>query len=151
ARLGRFRTLASVARLPPLEQRVFRLQHEQGFNFHQTLAILSPEFPGLTEGKLAEAEAEVSRSMSAGDRLRLIDPRPQFLPVDDPDAAEPDLLRQLHSNAPDPEGVALLRDVRRRLSSALATLSVEDRLLVQLHFERNVTLAKLAVSFGLPN
>lgn len=150
ARLGRFRTFRSIARLPPLEQRVFRLQHEQGFNSDQTLAILLPEFPGLTSVTLAAAESQVNGRISSADRLRLIDRRPQFVPVDEPDAAA-DTNPALASGGPDPEGVAIMREVRRQLSGALAALSVEDRLLVQLHFERNVTLAKLAVSFGLPS
>jgi RNA polymerase sigma factor (sigma-70 family) len=148
ARLGRFRTLASIGRLSPLEQRVFQLQYEQGFSFHQMLAVLSPEFSGLTEGKLAEAETQVRRRVSAADRFRIIHRRPQFVSVEEPDGPESAVPRQFASAAPDPEGVALMREVRRQLSAALATLTVEDRLLVQLHFERNVTLAKLAVSFG---
>src|SRR4029079_8145550 len=87
ARLGRFRTFRSIARLPALEQRVFRLQHELGFTSDQTLAILHPEFPGLTEAMLAEAEAQVNRRVSSADRVRLIDRRPQFVPVDEPDAS----------------------------------------------------------------
>jgi DNA-directed RNA polymerase specialized sigma24 family protein len=46
-RLGRFRPLAALKSLPPLEQRVFRLRHELGFTFDQTLNALGHEFPGF--------------------------------------------------------------------------------------------------------
>jgi RNA polymerase sigma factor (sigma-70 family) len=95
------------------------------------------------------AVAKVTRRVSAADRIVLLYRRPQFVALDEPEGAEAGARREVASESPDPEDVALMREIRRRLSSALATLSVEDRLLVRLHFERNVTLAKLAVTFGL--
>jgi len=44
-RTGRFRPFAALKRLPPLEQRIFRLRHELGLTFDQTFASLTPEFP----------------------------------------------------------------------------------------------------------
>ena len=79
-RVGRFREWAATARLPPLEQRVFRLRYELGFSFDQTLAILVPEFPGLTESHLAEADARVTRTVTSQQRWTLISAARSFSP-----------------------------------------------------------------------
>jgi DNA-directed RNA polymerase specialized sigma24 family protein len=150
-RVGRFREWAATARLPPLEQRVFRLRYEQGFSFDQTLASLVPEFPGLTESHLAEADARVTRTVTSQQRWSLITRRPQVLSLSDPGDSEHQPSVDPATDEPDPEGVALLRESRDRLVSALATLDAEDRLLVRLHFERGATLATLAAMFGLSN
>jgi len=120
-RVGRFRPLALVNRLPPLEQRVFRLRYELGLTFDQTLYSLRPEFPGLTEARLAEAESQVAKRVSAQQRWALLTRRPQ------------------------------LESLSERLAGALGRLTVENRLLLRLHFERGVTLATLAGMFGLSN
>ncbi len=150
-RVGRFREWASTARLPPLEQRVFRLRYELGFSFDQTLASLVPEFPGLTESHFAEADARVTRTVTSQQRWSLITRRPQFHSLSDPGDSEHQPSLDPATDEPDPEGVALLRESQDRLASALATLDVEDRLLIRLHFERGATLAALATMFGLSN
>jgi DNA-directed RNA polymerase specialized sigma24 family protein len=45
----------------------------------------------------------------------------------------------------------MAQEAHEQLSAALASLTVEDRLLVRLHFERGLTLCKLAEMFALPN
>ena len=150
-RVGRFREWAATARLPALEQRVFRLRYEMGFSFDQTLASLVPEFPGLTESHLAEADARVTRTVTSQQRWSLITRRPQFQSLSDPGDPEHQPSVDPATDEPDPEGVALLRESRDRLASALATLDAEDRLLVRLHYERGATLATLATMFRLSN
>jgi len=148
-RVGRFREWAATARLPALEQRVFRLRYGLGFSFDQTLAILVPEFPGLTESHLAEADARVTRTMTSQQRWALISRHPQFQSLTEPNDSEHQPPVDQAAGEPDPEDLALLRESRDRLTSALATLDAEDRLLIRLHFERGATLATLATMFGL--
>jgi DNA-directed RNA polymerase specialized sigma24 family protein len=150
-RVGRFREWAATAKLPPLEQRVFRLRYELGFSLDQTLASLGPEFPGLTESHLAEADARVTRTVTSQQRWSLITRHPQFQSLTESEDSERRPSFDLPTEEPDPEGVALLRESQDRLASALATLDAEDRLLVRLHFERGATLATLATMFGLSN
>ena len=149
-RVGRFRPFALVNRLPPLEQRIFRLRYELGFTFDQILYSLRPEFPGLTEGRLAEADAQVARRVSAQQRWMLLTRRPQLesLSEGDHESATAD---EPATDQPDPEWLALSRESRERLADAMARLSDEDRLLLRLHVERGVTLATLAGMFGLAN
>jgi len=150
-RVGRFREWAATARLPQLEQRVFRLRYGLGFSFDQTLAILVPEFPGLTESHLAEADARVTRTVTSQQRWALISRHPQFQSLTEPEDSEHQPPVDPAADEPGPEDLALLRESRNRLTSALATLDPEDRLLIRLHFERGATLATLATMFGLSN
>jgi DNA-directed RNA polymerase specialized sigma24 family protein len=147
-RVGRFRPFALVNRLPPLEQRVFRLRYELGLTFDQILYSLRPEFPGLTEARLAEADSQVARRVSAQQRWTLLTRRPQLESLSEPETAT---LDEPASELPDPEWLTLSRESHQRLADALGCLTVENRLLLRLHFERGVALATLAGMFGLAN
>jgi RNA polymerase sigma factor (sigma-70 family) len=148
-RVGRFRPLALVQRLPPLEQRVLRLRHEAGLTFEQTLASLRPEFPGLSEARLAEADAFVAARLTSQHRFLLFTRRPRFQALEpDPPESATDLVSTPDAN---PEWLALARESRGRLASAIAELPEQDRLLVRLHYERGVTLAALAPMLGMTN
>ncbi len=142
---------AATARLPPLDQRVFKLRYELGFTFDEMLASLSTEFPGLTGSRLADADARVTGTMTSQLRWNLINRRPQLQSLTESDDSEHKDPVDPAADDPDPEDLALLRESRDRLMAALATLDVEDRLLIRLHFEHGVTLATLATTFGLPN
>ena len=150
-RIGRFRPLALSRRLPPLEQQVFRLRYELGFTFEQILYSLQPEFPDLTGARLAEADALVSRRVSAQQRWTLLTRRPRVESFSDVSPFDSEAPQEPAADAPDPEWLAIAHDARQRLSEALRTLTVEDRLLVRLHLERRVTLARLAPMFGQSN
>lgn len=144
-RTGRFRPLLGIRRLPALEQRVFRLRYEIGVTFEQALASLVPEFPGLTERRLVEAESLVAAHLSSRDRWRVLSRRPRVESIDSAAFAAAD-----EPSAPaetDPEWAAVARQSRERLGAALAALPPSDRVLIALRFERGVTLARLASMF----
>jgi DNA-directed RNA polymerase specialized sigma24 family protein len=149
-RVGRFRPFALVSRLPPLEQRVFRLRYELGLTFDQILYSLKPEFPGLTEARLAKADSQVAKRVSTQQRWTLLTRRPQLESLTDADP-ETAAAEEPASEQPDPEWLALSRESHQRLADALGRLTVENRLLLRLHFDRGVTLATLAGMLGLPN
>jgi len=148
-RTGRLRPLAIVRALAPLEQRVFRLRHEFGFTFEQALSSLKPEFPGLTESRLAEADATVASCVSARERWTLLTRRPRFASLSTADEEwrgdEP------QDKGPDPEWVALARESRAAVAAAMKRLAPQDRLLVRLRVERGLTFEVLAGMFGLAN
>lgn len=149
-RTGRFRPFAALKRLPPLEQRIFRLRHELGFTFDQTFASLAPEFPGLTESRLTEADATVAAHVSSRQRWTLLARRPRFEPLDGDGDSNPiagTLAAPAEGN--DPEWQVLARESGQRLAHALRELAPDERLLLRLRFERGLTLARLATIFGL--
>ena len=148
-RRGRFRPLAAIRRMPLLLQRLYRLRHEEGLTSDQAFAVLQPEFPGLSRTAAHVAEAEVERALGSRERFVLSVRRPVVQSIDAP----PDDMGQAGAvpadAAADPESEAIRRDEFDRLRRGLDQLSPEDRLLVQLRFEQNLTLSRIAVMLGL--
>ena len=149
-RRGRFRSFTMVKRFPPLEQQVFRLRYELGLTFDQILMSLRPEFPGLTETRLVEADTLISSRVSAQQRWTLLTRRPHIEALED-DEPGPQGFPALSATPVDPEWLAIARQSRERLTAALARQTEEDRLFVRFHFERGLTLSALATMFGLSN
>ena len=75
--MGRVRLQAIARRFPPLEPQVLQLRYELGFTFEQIFYSLQPEFPGLTEARLAEADSLVARHVGAPHRWTLFARRPR--------------------------------------------------------------------------
>jgi DNA-directed RNA polymerase specialized sigma24 family protein len=149
-RVGRLRPLAFARRMSPLEQRVLQLRHEAGCSLEQTLAALAPEFPGLSEAHLAEADAYVSAQLSSKRRWWLVARRPRFEPFDHTEEDEERLAAALGSMN-DPEWAVLAREGRAMLTAAIAALPPEDRLLLKLHFKKGLTLAAMVPIVGATN
>lgn len=148
-RRGRFRPLAAIRRMPLLLQRLYRLRHEEGLTSDQAFAVLQPEFPGLSRAAAHVAEAEVERALGSRERFVLSVRRPVVQSLDAPeeDARQPAAVPP--DTTPDPEAATIRRDEFERLRLVLDQLAPEDRLLVQLRFEQDLTLSRIAVMLGL--
>jgi RNA polymerase sigma factor (sigma-70 family) len=145
-RRGRFRPLAAIRRLPLLLQRLYRLRHEEGLTSDQAFAMLQPEFPGLSRSAAHLAEAQVERALGSRERFVLSTRHPV---VESLDASEEESPAPTPSDsAPDPESTAIRRDEFERLRRGLDLLPPEDRLLVQLRFEQDLTLSRIASMLG---
>jgi len=149
-RVGRLRPLAFARRMSPLEQRVVQLRHEAGCTLEQTLAALAPEFPGLSAGQVAEADACVSAQLSSRQRWWLVSRRARFEELDHTEEAEERLAAALGAMR-DPEWAVIAREGRAKLAAAIAALPPDDRLLLKLHFEKGLTLAAMAPIVGATN
>jgi DNA-directed RNA polymerase specialized sigma24 family protein len=147
-RLGRFRPLAALRRLPPLEQRLFRLRHELGYTFEQALAALTPEFPGLTERTLLAADEAVAAQMNARERWVLLTRRPRLDSLSTDADGDGDREVPNRDDDLDPEWQVLAREASHRLNSALDALEPGDRLLVLMRYRKGVTLKRLTTIFG---
>ncbi len=149
-RRGRFRPLAVIRRLPILQQRLFRLRHEEGLTFEQAFATLQPEFPGLGRTAIGEADDEVARQLDSRQRWLLATRRPHLESIDATSGESgDDVLPHLQDPSADPEWHLLAQQDRARLQHALAALDAVDRLLLQLRYEEGLTLARVAHVCGL--
>jgi RNA polymerase sigma factor (sigma-70 family) len=148
-RRGRFRPLAAIRRMPLLLQRLYRLRHEEGLTSEQAFAVLQPEFPGLSRSAAHRAEAEVERALGSRERFVLSTRRPLVESLDGPEEETGSPAAVPPDTAPDPEAAAIRRDEFERLRRGLDQLPPEDRLLVQLRFEQDLTLSRIAVMLGL--
>ncbi len=149
-RHGRLHLFESLTRRPLLEQLVFRQRHHARCNLDETCALLKPAFPGLTPALVSAADAHVSSLLTARQRWILATAAPRVESLDSAPASDDDeSLPEPPDEAPDPEVLALLHERRHQLSAALATLSAEQRLLIQRRFVQGLTLAEVARLTGL--
>lgn len=138
---GRIRPVHAVARLPELDQQVYRLVFVQGNSRAACLAALAPRFPGLTDATVAEISARLFGLLTPQQRWQL-SARPHR-PVrcgngdDDP-------LRSVEAGDPGPEEQAAATQEQRQLRAALAQLTPGQRLLLRLRYEQGLTLAEVA-------
>jgi RNA polymerase sigma factor (sigma-70 family) len=149
---GRVRSFRSVSRLPDLERQVYRCIFERRMSRTQCFHALLPRFPGLTESGVAEINARLFRLLTPQQRWQLTVRTPSMTPVSFPVSPEDDdPAWQLAQPGPGPEELAEDSQQQRRLQQALAVLPAEQRLLLRLRYEQNLSLAEVARLTGQPD
>ncbi len=142
---GRHRVLQSVARLPALEQDLFRGLYQQGLSLDEAFAQLRISYSGLTGTQLDEAEKRIRDRLSLRQLWLLSRRLPRVVPlVHGPDQTELNLQQEMPDPGPSPETLADFGERQAALSEALSRLSARDRLLVRLRFEQELTLHEVA-------
>jgi RNA polymerase sigma factor (sigma-70 family) len=146
---GRFRVFESIARLPVVDQLVFRRRYRDRLTLAETFAVLGPEMPGLTLEAVVAADQRVGATLSSRQIWSLSVARPSvesLTAVDEADARAP---FEPASTDPNPEALFASAEHRERLRSAIGALSHDDRLIVRLRLEQDLTLAEVARVCGL--
>jgi RNA polymerase sigma factor (sigma-70 family) len=149
---GRLRPLLAVARLPDLEQRVYRSLYVQGMARSECLHSLQARYPDLTTERLAEVNARLFKLLTRQKRWGFVARRSTTVSLDDcasPDSDEPGL--QVMASGPGPDVLAELDQDQRRIRAALSRLSPQQRLLLRLRFEQDLTLTEIARQLALPD
>jgi len=149
---GRFRLAPAIARLPELEQRVYRCLYVRGMARAECLHTLQANYANLTEAKLAEINARLFELLTRQQRWQLRSRRSATVSLDDgtnPESDEPTL--QIEASGPGPDALAEMDQDRRRTRAALQRLDPQQRLLLRLRFEQDLTLAAIARQLGLPD
>ncbi|HLF55314.1 MAG TPA: sigma-70 family RNA polymerase sigma factor [Thermoanaerobaculia bacterium] len=144
-RFGRFRLPRSIARLPELEREVFRCVHLRGLTETETLHSIQAVSPTLTRARLADALANIERSLSSRQSWLVLTRWPRF-----------ESLRQRSTESgpaadadPTDDRVDLERDAARReemarLEAGLRCLEPGERLLVRMRFEQGLDFEAIA-------
>lgn len=142
---GRHRVLQSVARLPALEQDLFRGLYQQGLSLDEAFAQLRTSYPTLTKNQLDEAEKRIRDRLSPRQLWLLSRRLPRVVPLENgPDQIEPSQHQDIPDLGPNPETLADFGERQAALSAALSRLSAQDRLLLRLRFEQELTLQEVA-------
>ena len=142
---GRVRPLQCVSRLPELDQQVYRCMYVRGMSRAQCVETLAPQFPELTEATVSEINARLFALLTPQQRWQL-SARPAARnpfgcgvgPEDD------DPAWQVAEPGPGPDDLTAELQEQRQLKDALARLPAEQRLLLRLRYEQNLTLAEVA-------
>jgi RNA polymerase sigma factor (sigma-70 family) len=141
-----------VSRLPELDQHVYRCIFERRMTRVQCFHALLPRFPGLTESGVAEINSRLFQLLTPQQRWQLTVRTPTLTPVTYPVSPEDDdPAWQLAQPGPGPDELAEESQQQRRLQQALAALPAEQRLLLRLRYEQNLSLAEVARLTGQPD
>jgi RNA polymerase sigma factor (sigma-70 family) len=148
---GRFRLPRAIARLPDLEQEVFRCVHLRGLSENETFHTLKALRPALTREQLAGAASRVAGNLTSRQSWLLLVRRPRLQSLSaapaeaDPVQAEAGLV----DPRPDPERDALVHESLLALKDAIGLLPPRERLLVRLRYGQELPLEEIARLTGL--
>ena len=149
--LGRVRPPVCVSRLPELDQQVFRCIFVRKMSRAHCLEALAAQFPGLTEATVAEINARLFALLTPQQRWQMSLRPPTLKPVPSSARSDDDPAWQLATSDPGPNDLAAELQEKRQLQDALSKLPAEQRLLLRLRYEQNLTLAAVARLTGQPD
>jgi RNA polymerase sigma factor (sigma-70 family) len=145
-RSGRHRPFKSLEGFSPLELEIYRWRFGQGASQHETLRQLAPQFPGVDLDELSAVEGRLQNSLSSRQRWILSIRRQSEISTTVAVAGEEGDLGVLEVADPqsDQETQLLTRQQRQQLQRSLASLPADERLLLQLRFEHDLSLDEVA-------
>jgi RNA polymerase sigma factor (sigma-70 family) len=147
---GRFRPIQPVSGLPEFDQLVFNYIYVRGMPRDECLHALRTRFPEVTEQQLSETNARLFALLTPRQRWQLSARTGETIPLN---VASPsgDLESALQAEEPGPDELAQAEQERRKLAAALAQLPPQQRLLLRLRYEQNLTLEVVARLMRLPD
>lgn len=149
---GRFRPIQAVARLPELDQLVYRYIYVRGMPRDECLHALRGRFPGLTEQSLSEVNARIFSLLTPRQRWQLSTRASDPMSLDEATAPDRDApVIQPEDPAQGPDEHAQADQERILLEAAMAQLPPRQRLLLRLRFQQDLTLEEIARLTRLPD
>lgn len=148
---GRLRPVRAVARLPELDQLVYRCIYVRGMPRAECLHMLQARYPDLTEPRLSEINARLHVLLQPKQRWQLSLRPSKPVPVDHDANGENAVASQLEAPGPGPERTAEHEQEQKSVQDALASLPHPQRLLLKMRYEQNLTLEQIARLTGQPD
>ena len=147
---GRPRPFKSITKLSAFDQEVFRLLYEKGESAEDVLRQLAAAYPYATEGTLAESRRRIEQELTPQKRWLL---NTRFARSSETDWTTG--LSEIGLNVADPntnpEAQAIIKEQYSDLMRRMKRLSAEERLLIRLRFEQELTLDQIAKVLNLGN
>ena len=147
---GRPRPFKSISKLSAFDQQVFQLLYERGVSTHEGVRLLFPAYPNVTEERLAQSRRRIEEGLTKQQRWLL-----NTRAARSHEASFAIDLEEIHASVPDPradpETEAMMKERHRHLMRKLKRLSDQDRLIVHLRFEQDLTLDQIAKLLQLGN
>lgn len=139
---GRKRLPEIVRQLPEFDQLIFECFFRQGMTHHECLHVLRSRFPKLTLEQISDANARLHSILSSNQRWQLSIRR------DEPDSSD-SAAAEIDTNDEGPELNVQSDEDLLRLEKAMARLEPQQRLLLQLRYQQDLTLKEVAQLTGL--
>ena len=148
---GRHRFFKSIARLSGFDQEVFRHLYERRVSLEEALEAVRSIFPNTTRAEVAESIPRIEKVLTGRQRqmleARVMQQGSQTSNFDLPAAS----VAAIPDPSPNPEGLAELAQQALALKRALGRLPPQDRLLIRLRFDQELTLDQVAKLLDMGN
>jgi RNA polymerase sigma factor (sigma-70 family) len=151
---GRRRTFRSISRLSPFDQEVFRLIYEREMSTEESLSVLGLGFSNASRERLSRSQERIETELTDSQRWAIAVRSASLNKTsganrDEHEADFPG--NQIVDPRPGPEAQTLINESRKRLRRILATLTAQERMMVLLRFEENLTLQQIGTLLNLGN
>jgi RNA polymerase sigma factor (sigma-70 family) len=147
---GRPRPFKSLQRLSPLEIEIYNQRFVRGTSREETVQQLEPQFPGVNLAELSNIEDRLQGSLSSRQQWILSTRKAEFIrPIaaageeNEPDAED------VADPEPSQEARFADQEQQSQLEKNVAALPAQERLLVQLRYEQDLSLDEIARVCGL--
>lgn len=148
---GRPRPFKSLQGLPPLELEVYTCRFIHGASQEETLQRLESIFPQVTIAEISGIEQRLQQSLSSRQQW-ILGSRKQFefsvSAAAADEGSDADMV-DVADSRPNQEAWLVDREQQAQLQKSLASLPPQERLLVQLRFEQDLSLDEIARLCGL--
>ena len=148
---GRFRPFKTIKELPELDRLIFRYRYEYGMALHECLLSLNAIYPNLTQARFSAINGRLNQLLTSEQHWRLSAARRENVPLDETLSELGGAASMPEHPGPGPETMAQLEQDSTRLKQAMARLEPEQRLLLRLRFQYDLTLDEVAQCAGLKN
>jgi RNA polymerase sigma factor (sigma-70 family) len=142
---GRHRPFKALGDLSPLELEIYKLRFAQGTSQDETIQQITTVFPDVGAHEVFAIEERLQKSLNPRQRWILSTRRVQLSTTvaiaaeeADPEAIE------IVDPQPNQETVFLTTEQQAQLRKVVASLPAEERLLLQLRFEQDLSLDEVA-------
>jgi RNA polymerase sigma factor (sigma-70 family) len=148
---GRHRPFKSLKDLSPLELEIYQWRFARGTSQHDTLQQLALVFPGIDLDELSAIEDRLQSSLTSRQRWILSTRTQSEISSPVAVAGEEGELGVLDIADPQPnqETQLVTQQQREQLQKSLAALPADERLMLQLRFEHDLSLEEVARLCGL--
>lgn len=147
---GRLRPFKSLWGFSPLEIEVYTSRFVHAASQEETLQRLKPLFPHVSLGEISHIEERLQESLSSRQRWILASRKPcEFSTSAVADGESDADMVDLADSRPNQEACLVDREQQAQLQRSLAFLPAQERLLVQLRFEQDLSLDDIAQLCGL--
>ncbi len=147
---GRKRLLKSIESLPEIDRRIFEYIYQHRYSYSETYEILKSKH-GLNFSfeEMCSHAQEINNNLQRKTKWRIIDEWQSVLPPIPLESIESGRLKLnlKNSNFQDsnsPEENLIKSDISKIINDALNKLAIQDRLIVELHLYRGLTLKEIS-------
>ncbi len=147
---GRARPFRVITTLPAFEQLVYQYKFQWGLNLETCFRALQATYPDLSRSELAETISRLHTTLTPRQRWQLTFRRRETTSISDDESVTNNAVNaELVEPGPGPEAIVQLQQERAALLQAMSRLTHQQRLMLRLRYQEDLSLKEVARLTGL--